>query len=72
MGITVLFKRGSMSLVIMALENTSTRGLLIMFGVIAAGAAVFLAVAVFPASNLIRETVTSEGVIAIALVVSVL
>jgi len=64
MGIMILFKCGLIVLIIMALENTSTRGLLIMFGVVAAGAAIFLAVAVFPASNLIRETVTSEGVIA--------
>jgi hypothetical protein len=35
-----------------------------MIGVIAAAAAIFIAVVVFPATNLIRETVTSEGVIA--------
>jgi hypothetical protein len=64
MEIIVLFKRGSVISIFMALENTSTRGLLIMFGVVAAGAAIFLAVTVFPATNLIRETVTSEGVIA--------
>lgn len=38
--------------------------MLITFGVIAASAVVFIAVVVFPASNVIRETVTAEGVIA--------
>ncbi len=47
----------------MAFETTSTRSLVIGFGVIAAGAAVFLAVVVFPATNLIPETVTAEGII---------
>lgn len=48
----------------MTFENASTRSLVIIFGLVAAGAAIFLAVAVFPAANLIRETVTTEGVIA--------
>ena len=48
----------------MAIENASTRTLVIMFGVIVAGVAIFMAVAVFPATNLIRETLTAEGVIA--------
>lgn len=48
----------------MTLESTSTRNLLIIFGLVAAGAAIFVAVAVFPATNLIRETMTAEGVIA--------
>lgn len=47
----------------MAIDNTSTRTLAIMFGVIVAGVAIFMAVAVFPATNLIRETLTAEGVI---------
>ena len=47
----------------MAIENASTRTLVIMFGVIVAGVAIFMAVAVFPATNLIRETLTAEGVI---------
>lgn len=48
----------------MAIDNTSTRTLVIMFGVIVAGVAIFIAVAVFPATNLIRETLTAEGIIA--------
>ena len=47
----------------MAFESASTRSLVIGFGVIAAGAAIFLAIAVFPATNLIRETLTAEGII---------
>lgn len=34
-----------------------------MFTAFAAGAAVFIAAFVFPATNLIRETVTAEGII---------
>ncbi|MFQ5940233.1 MAG: hypothetical protein ACE5KA_00835 [Nitrososphaerales archaeon] len=48
----------------MAFESTSTRTFVIIFGLIAAGAAIFIGVAVFPASNLIREMVTAEGTIA--------
>lgn len=48
----------------MALETTSTKNLLFLFGAIAAGAAILVALVVFPATNLIRETVTAEGVIA--------
>ncbi|MFQ5941662.1 MAG: hypothetical protein ACE5KA_08205 [Nitrososphaerales archaeon] len=47
----------------MALETTGTRNLAILFGLVAVGAAILLATAVFPATNLIRETVTAEGVI---------
>jgi hypothetical protein len=36
---------------------------MVLFGLLAAGAAIFLALTVFPASNLIRETITEEGVI---------
>jgi len=44
----------------MSFEGVSTRSILILFGVIAAGAIIFMATAVFPATNLIRETVTEE------------
>lgn len=47
----------------MAFEGASTKSLVILFGAIAAGAAVLLATTVFPVTNLIRETVTDEGVI---------
>lgn len=47
----------------MAFETTSTKSLVILFGVLAAGAAIFISVIVFPASNLVRETTTGEGVI---------
>jgi hypothetical protein len=47
----------------MAFETTSTTSLIVLFGILAAGAAIFIAFTVFPASNLIRETVTEEGVI---------
>lgn len=44
----------------MGFETASTRSLLIIFGVVAAGATIFIATAVFPATNLIRETITEE------------
>lgn len=47
----------------MAFETTSTRSLVVLFGILAAGAAIFIALVVFPSSNLIRETVTEEGVV---------
>lgn len=47
----------------MSLETASTKSLVMLFGIIAAGAAIFIALAVFPATNLIRETVTAEGVV---------
>lgn len=48
----------------MAFESMCSRSLVIIFGVIAAGAAIFIATFVFPAKNLIRETVTEEVTIA--------
>ncbi len=48
----------------MSLEDISTKKIVITFGILAAGAAIFIALLVFPASNLIRETVIAEGVIA--------
>ena len=47
----------------MAFETTSTKSMIMLFGILAAGAAIFISFAVFPASNLIRETTTEEGVI---------
>jgi hypothetical protein len=47
----------------MTFETASMRSMAIVFGLIAAGAAVFLAVAVFPATNLVRDTITVEGII---------
>ena len=47
----------------MSFEGVSTRSMLILFGVIVAGVAIFMATAVFPATNLIRETVTEEATI---------
>jgi len=47
----------------MAFETTSTKSLVVLFGILAAGAALFMALVVFPGSNLIRETVTAEGTI---------
>ena len=47
----------------MAFESASTRSLMILFGVIAAGAIIFMATAVFPATNLIRGTVTEEATV---------
>jgi hypothetical protein len=47
----------------MAFETTSTKSLVILFGVLAGGAALFISIFVFPATNLIRETITEEGVV---------
>lgn len=47
----------------MSFEGMSTRSMLILFGVIVAGVAIFMATAVFPATNLIRETITEETTI---------
>lgn len=44
----------------MSFEGVSTRGMLVIFGVLAAGAAIFMATVVFPATNLMRETVIEE------------
>ena len=48
----------------MAFETASTRSILLLFGIIVAGSAIFLAVVVFPVTNLIRNTVTTDGIIA--------
>lgn len=47
----------------MAFEGTSTRSLMILFGIIAAGAMIFMAIVVFPATNLVRATVTEEATV---------
>ena len=47
----------------MALEGTSTRSMMLLFGIIAAGAMIFMATAVFPATNLVRATVTEEATV---------
>jgi hypothetical protein len=47
----------------MVLETVSTKNLAITFALLAAGVGIFIAVALFPATNLIRETVTAEGVV---------
>lgn len=47
----------------MTIETSSTKNLLVLFGIIAAGAVVFIAVVVFPATELIRETITEEATV---------
>lgn len=48
----------------MADEGASMRGPTILFGIIIAGIVIIFLVVIFPVSNLIRETVVVEGVIA--------
>lgn len=47
----------------MAFEDMSTRSMITLFGILGGGAAVFIALVVFPAGNLVRETVTAEGIV---------
>lgn len=47
----------------MSFENTSMRTWAILIGIVFAGAAIFLAVAVFPVTNLFKEDVTTIATI---------
>lgn len=62
-GYDLLFIRDLIISNFVALENISSRGLLILFGLIVTGIAVIFSTVIFPITNLIRETVITDGVV---------